>query len=267
MRFKKFLLLSMAAVLAASLCFSAFRSPYTPLLTAHRGNSALCPENTLAAFRSAVRQGAGCVELDVRRTADGVPVILHDENLLRTTGDSRNVGSVCWREVRRMDAGSWFSPAFSGERIPSLAEVLVWARASGIHLSVECKDPDPALVRRVVTLIRQSRMERRCLLASWDYETLRQSKFLCSGLSTVLLAERLPSDVTHLVCADGIGLPVESAAPAVSAQIHGCGKALHVWTVNTAEEVAAMLALHADNLITDDPALCTAVLAARSASE
>jgi glycerophosphoryl diester phosphodiesterase len=91
---------------------------------AHRGYSAVAPENTLPALAGAVLAGATLVEFDVRTTADGVPVVIHDRTVDRTTDGSGQVWDLMLDEVRALDAGSWFSPAFAGLRVPLLSEVL-----------------------------------------------------------------------------------------------------------------------------------------------
>jgi glycerophosphoryl diester phosphodiesterase len=91
---------------------------------AHRGYSAVAPENTLPALAAAVLAGATLVEFDVRTTTDGVPVVIHDRTVDRTTDGSGQVWDLMLDEVRALDAGSWFSPAFAGLRVPLLSEVL-----------------------------------------------------------------------------------------------------------------------------------------------
>jgi glycerophosphoryl diester phosphodiesterase len=91
---------------------------------AHRGYSAVAPENTLPALAAAVLAGATMIEFDVRTTADGVPVVIHDRTVDRTTGGAGNVWDLTVAQVRRLDAGSWFSPAFAGVAVPLLSEVL-----------------------------------------------------------------------------------------------------------------------------------------------
>jgi len=91
---------------------------------AHRGDLAVAPENTLPAIRSAVEKGAAMIEFDVRRTADGVLVVLHDRSVDRTTDGTGNVDEMTFDEVRALDAGTWFDPAFAGTQIPTLEEVL-----------------------------------------------------------------------------------------------------------------------------------------------
>ncbi len=91
---------------------------------AHRGASAWAPENTVAAFDAALEVNCRAIELDVRLTADGVPVVIHDETLDRTTNGSGRVASTPWLDVRRLDAGSWKHPRFAGTRVPMLEEAL-----------------------------------------------------------------------------------------------------------------------------------------------
>ena len=109
-----------------------------PRIVAHRGASHDAPENTLAAFRRAWQAGVECVELDVHLSRDGVPVIIHDSDTKRTTGKAGKVADQTLAELRALDAGSWKSPAFAGEKIPTLAEALATI-PSGRTMFVEIK--------------------------------------------------------------------------------------------------------------------------------
>src|SRR6056297_841327 len=92
---------------------------------AHRGASAVAPENTLAAFTAALQAGADGIELDVHLTRDGVPVVMHDETVDRTTNGSGRIRDLSHAEIDDLDAGSWFGPRWRGEKIPTLEKVLV----------------------------------------------------------------------------------------------------------------------------------------------
>jgi glycerophosphoryl diester phosphodiesterase len=110
-----------------------------PFLWAHRGASARAPENTLAAFFAAGEDGADGIELDIHLSRDGVPVVIHDDTLTRTTDGAGAVASFSCAELRRLDAGSWFADEFSGEGIPRLDDVL--ALFGGVlQLNLEVKD-------------------------------------------------------------------------------------------------------------------------------
>src|SRR5262245_34742321 len=110
-----------------------------PLRVAHRGASARAPENTLAAFREAIRLGADAIELDVQLSADGVPMVIHDLTVDRTTNGHGSVASFASRDLRRLDAGAWYSSRFRGERIPTLEEALECARGR-CGLNIEIKE-------------------------------------------------------------------------------------------------------------------------------
>jgi glycerophosphoryl diester phosphodiesterase len=127
-----------------------------PRLIAHRGASADAPENTLAALREAARQGAGWVEVDAVLTADGVPVVIHDDTLDRTTDGHGPVAAAEFAALRRRDAGSWFAPRFAGERVPTLAETIDLALELGLGLNVEIKPAaghEEATARAVAALV------------------------------------------------------------------------------------------------------------------
>src|SRR5262249_2835558 len=107
-------------------------------VTAQRGHARAAPENTLSAVRAAIASGADYAEVDVQQTADGVVVLLHDRDLKRVAGVSRRLDELSYDEVRRLDVGSWFSPAFAGERVPTLVEVIDLCRGR-IRLNIELK--------------------------------------------------------------------------------------------------------------------------------
>src|SRR5262249_20771464 len=107
-------------------------------VTAHRGHARAAPENTLSAMRKAIESGADYAEMDVQLTSDGKIVLLHDRDLKRVAGDSRRLDELSYDEVRQLDVGRWFDPAFSGERVPTLAEVINLCRGK-IRMNIELK--------------------------------------------------------------------------------------------------------------------------------
>lgn len=115
-------------------------SGYTlPRVIGHRGVAARAPENTLAGFVEAARLGVGWVELDVQLTADEVPVVFHDDGLERTTDGGGRLIETSLAALRRLDAGSWFAPAFAGQKVPTLAEALTTIAEAGLGLCLEIK--------------------------------------------------------------------------------------------------------------------------------
>ncbi len=141
---------------------------------AHRGASAYAPENTLAAFRTALDMGAKSLELDVRQTRDGRLVVIHDKNFKRVGGSRCAVRNLTWHEARLIDMGSWFHVRFKGERLPLLEEVLDLA-GPRTELFIELKAGSsryPGIERRVLRLLRRRGLGRRALLCSFDHRPL-----------------------------------------------------------------------------------------------
>src|SRR5205823_7284106 len=106
----------------------------------HRGAMGHRPENTLASFEYAVAHGADWIELDVHLTRDGALAVIHDEAVDRTTDGHGLVNDHTLAELKKLDAGTWFAPEFAGQRIPSLDEVLVWARERNTVVDIEIKN-------------------------------------------------------------------------------------------------------------------------------
>ncbi|MEU8231726.1 glycerophosphodiester phosphodiesterase family protein [Actinoplanes sp. NPDC048967] len=151
---------------------------------AHRGYSAVAPENTLPALAAGVRAGATLIEFDVRTTADGVPVVIHDRTVDRTTGGTGHVWELTLDEISALDAGSWFSPAYAGIRIPLLREVIGLLRphavgvtpdaAPPIELLLEIKPPaTPEQVKVILGQVTEAGLLDRTVVQSFDPEVVR----------------------------------------------------------------------------------------------
>ncbi len=110
-----------------------------PRVIAHRGANLVAPENTLAALYKAAEMGAKWVEFDVMLTSDRQAVVIHDFTLDRTTNGHGKVSNTSWQMIQRLDAGSWFSPAFAGEKVPSLEDYVKTAAELGLGMNVELK--------------------------------------------------------------------------------------------------------------------------------
>ena len=118
-------------------------------IVAHRGLDLYAPENTFASFALCAHLGFPYIELDVRTTADGVLVVMHDSTVDRTTDGTGRVDELTWDEISRLDAGSWYGPAFTGQRVPRLEDVVAWAKGKiGIYFDVKDAEPE-ALVALV----------------------------------------------------------------------------------------------------------------------
>jgi glycerophosphoryl diester phosphodiesterase len=146
------------------------------LTSAHRGHSTAAPENTLAALSAAWQAGATVAEIDLRMTADGELVLMHDQTLDRTTTGRGPVSQSSLAELKRLDGGSWFAPAFAGEPIPRFDEVLDWSRGK-IGLLVELKifpERDPRYIPRVIDIVRSLDGAGHAVVASFDHRVLAE---------------------------------------------------------------------------------------------
>jgi hypothetical protein len=132
-------------------------------VVAHRGETFGAPENTMAAFELAAARGADAIELDVQLSADGIPAVIHDRYLDRTTNGSGAVRSHTWAQLRRLDAGSWYDQRHGGQRIPSLGDVIEWARQTDIPLLAELKTHP---------FLRRSLVGAGCSLLSQSFDAL-----------------------------------------------------------------------------------------------
>jgi glycerophosphoryl diester phosphodiesterase len=224
-------------------------------ITAHRGHARAAPENTLSAMRKAIESRADYAEMDVQLTADGQVVLLHDRDLKRVADDSRRLDELTYDEVRKLDVGSWFDPAFSGERVPTLAEVIALCRGK-IRLNIELKffGPDRRLVPAVADIIREQDFESDCLITSLDYDALLEVKRHNPRLRTGLTVAYALGDVSRLEV-DALSVRADFLSDELLRAAHHHGREVHVWTVNDAGQMARLIKRGVDNIITSDPDL------------
>lgn len=150
------------------------------ILAAHRGDKLKCPENTMAAFRSALAMQVDMIETDIHMTADGEMIVMHDRNALRTTGVDRFVTDMTLEEVRQLDAGSWFGPEFVGTSVPTVREFLGWVKDTNLLVNWELKDyPQDvgeahafASADKLIALIEEYGMEDRSMVNSFSNRVL-----------------------------------------------------------------------------------------------
>lgn len=224
-------------------------------ITAHRGSSATAPENTIRAVEQAIADGADYAEIDVQQTADGVIVLLHDDDLARIAGVSRGIGEMTYGEVKDLDAGSWFSPRFAGERIPTLAEVIETAR-SRIRLNIELKSPGrhPGLVEGVVDLVRREAFQSQCVITSFDHAALATVKTRAPELVTgAIVGGQIDAALNYQT--DFLSLEQKLVTTDLLAAARRRGLLVHVWTVDDPNDMARLIDLGVDNIITNRPAV------------
>ena len=226
-----------------------------PLVIAHRGASGTSPENTLAAFRRAEALGAAMVELDVQLTRDGQVVVIHDLLLDRTTDGSGPVGDRSLEELRALDAGRWFAPAFAGERIPLLADVL---NAVSLAVNVEIKAPAAeGLEARALAVVEAAGALGRVVFSSFDPTALDRLRALSSDAVLAVLWEEDPIPMALRVAERAGARALHVRKDAATGEVLAAAREAHletrVWTVNALEEFAVFTARRADAVFTDFP--------------
>ena len=239
-----------------------------PMIVAHRAGAALGPENTLEALEQSIAAGADMAEVDVRLTRDGVPVLLHDSTLLRTTGVNEAVSQTSLEQVRKLDAGSWFDPDFAGEGVPTLEEALSTAQGR-IPLMLELKSGggEGRLVQAVVELVRSMKMEKECQLASSSTGILRLCGDFAPEIERILIASDVVPGLEAPVSVQGYSVDLRRTGAAAGLLAHRENRDLYIWTANSYSQLRRALALGPDGLITDDPLLARALLEGKAGEE
>lgn len=239
----------------------------TPLVIAHRGDSLHAPENTLAAFEAAVRQGADAIEFDVKLTRDEQVVVLHDQTVDRTTDGTGSLAELDLAALHELDAGSSFSADFRGEPIPTLEDLLE-AVGNRLYLNIELKNyatPFDDLVPKVAELVRRHALEGRVLFSSFLPRNLRSMRKLLPNVPRGLLTYR--GWLGSWGRAFGWRGDYSALHPCLTdldarlvARVHAAGKRVHVWTVNLEADIRRVIGLGVDGIITDELALTCRLL-------
>jgi glycerophosphoryl diester phosphodiesterase len=221
---------------------------------AHRGYSAVAPENTLPAFAAALRGGATIVEFDVRTTLDAVPVVIHDRTLERTTTGSGPVWEATYDDVRALDAGGWFSPAYAGVRVPTLAETIDLIAPADAELLLEIKPPaTPEQVKVILEQVASRGLLDRTIVQSFDPAVVAMVPAdWRRGLLRLDLSPETPALAASLgivFCNPPVGdflRETDTAAALITA-----GVEIMPWTANDPARWPALAAAGAAGLITD----------------
>ena len=234
------------------------------MVIAHRGSSAIAPENTLAAFQLAVDQEADAIELDVDLTHDGHIVVMHDDTIDRTTDGHGRVADLTLEEIRRADAGAWKSAEFKGARVPLLEEIFAEV-GQWLLINVEIKGMSlrgNGLEEKVAALIAKHDLIERVIVSSFNPFALRRVKHIDARLAcALLLAPDLPIYLRNAWLApliphlDARHPHYAQVNKAMVDQLHRQGLFVNVWTANQASVVHTMRQAGVDGIIGDDPML------------
>ncbi len=232
--------------------------PY-PRWVAHRGAGKLAPENTLAAFRLGAQHGYRMFECDAKLSADGVPFLLHDDTLERTSNGAGSAGALPWSDLRSLDAGRWHSATFAAEPLPTLAQLCAWARANGYLLDVEIKPStgaDEVTGRAVATACAEHWRDAEIppLLTSFKPLALEAARAAAPELPRGLLLNELWEgwlDVAQRLGCKAIIVKHTLADPALVARAHDARLRVGVYTPNDPPDVDRAQAAGVDLIVTD----------------
>lgn len=226
------------------------RSSKKPIIVAHRGWSGLAPENTMAAFRlAAADPRISWIELDVQLSKDGVPVVIHDYKLRRTTNTSGFVKDYTMEQLSRLDNGSWFSPQFHNERIPTLEQVLQELHGR-IKLNIELKTKDqlyPGLEQAVIKLVQAYSLEDDIVITSFDTGALKTTKRLAPSIRTGLITSNVPitiKDQLRMLETDLLSVDYRIADPQFVRNMIESGYDVMVWTVNEPKSMERLVTVN-----------------------
>ncbi len=246
-----------------------------PLIIAHRGASAVAPENTLAAFEKALDDGAEGIEFDVQLAKDGVPVVVHDENLSRLSGTENFVADLTVEELQKLDVGSWFNSAntrfandnFSNEIIPTLEELFDFLKSYKGLLYVELKCETKTaekLVRAVCEVIKQTNLLPQIVLKSFYLQTLTRAKEILPEIRTatlfspkimsVLRKRRHILDEAEKFRADEISIHYSLATKSLVEKARNRGLPTTIWTADNPLWVKRAQDFGINAIITNHPA-------------
>jgi len=238
-----------------------------PVIFAHRGASAHAPENTLAAFELALAQNADGIELDVKLSADEQVVVVHDPTVKRTTAYDGRVKDLSLGQLQTLDAGSFFSEKFRGEKIPTLEEVFeTIGNRSFINVELtNYNTPGDQLVEKVCMAVQKFGLQNRVMFSSFLASNLSKARGYLPEVPRGLLALNglMGAWARSFGFAFGKYQALHPHLKDVTSQqvqrVHRLNRRIHVWTVNKAEDMRRLFHWGVDAIFTDDPQLAVQV--------
>lgn len=259
--------LAFAALLSAAsglLLLSSVKTTDRVQVIGHRGAAGSRPENTIVSFRKAIEDKADWIELDVQETADGEVVVVHDSDFMKLAGVDLKVWDATMPALAGIDIGTWFSPAYSRERVPTLRAVLEEAKGKArVLIELKYYGHDKRLEERVVGIVESAGMTENVAVMSLNAAAVQKMKALRPHWRVGLLVSTAVGDLTRL----NVDFLAVNSRMATSNFIRGARKAgrdVYVWTVNDQLEMSRFISRGAVGLITDEPALARNVLASRA---
>jgi glycerophosphoryl diester phosphodiesterase len=225
---------------------------------AHRGCSGTYPENTLAAYRAAAKLPIDGVEIDVHLSKDEKMVVIHDEKINRTTNGKGYVKDMTLAELQTYDCGSWFSEEWSGERIPTLEEVLEVFQDTHHRLNIDIKSdifPYVGLVDKVINLVRKRGLLDRVIISSFNHEDV-QKVCLETDAASALLTSQIYVDIydyARVIGTKQLHISLPSAFRKMTTEALRKGSIVYVWTVNSLEYAQELQKIGVHGIFTNYP--------------
>jgi glycerophosphoryl diester phosphodiesterase len=220
-------------------------------IIAHRGGAGVAPENTMAAFKRGIADGADWLELDVQEDADGTVVVEHDRDFMRAAGASLEVWQATKEDLADLDIGSSFAPEFSDQRVPTLREVLELAKGkSGVFIELKYYGHDVSLEQKVVDLVEETGMTDHIVIMSLNYDGVRRTAALRPDWTYGLLNAVAIGDLTRLDV-NFLALTANATTVPMIRRSHKRGMKIYAWTIDDPVQMWVMMSRGVDGIITD----------------
>lgn len=253
-----------AAVIIGFSMFDDIQATDDLVVVAHRGAAGKAPENTMASIYLAIEDKADWVEIDVQESSDGHIVVMHDSDFMKLAKTDLKVWEGTAEQIQAIDVGSWFSPEFSDERVPLLADVLKASKGkASVVIELKYYGHDQQLEKRVVDIVEQMDMVDSTAIMSLKYEAIQKVRQLRPDWTIGLLSAKVLGKMSGLD-ADFLAVNTAMAKPTFIRTNQQAGKKVFVWTINDRMTMFNMMTLGVDGIITDEPARARQVMAERA---
>ncbi|GIN56248.1 glycerophosphodiester phosphodiesterase [Lederbergia ruris] len=226
---------------------------------AHRGSSGTHPENTITAFKEAVRLGVDGIELDIQLTKDGELVVIHDYTLDRTTDGTGKILDYTVEELKAFDAGSKFSPEFAGETIPTFREVLALLQDTNIELNIEIKKPvkeDTGIEEKMIQELEKYQYSNRSIISSFNHDSLKRVISINKDLECAILYMKKfenPWEYAAEIGAKALHTYRPETDREMVTEAQHKGFPVRVFTINKAEDMTKFFETKVAAIFTDYP--------------
>lgn len=231
----------------------------TTKIIAHRGASKYAPENTMPAFELAYKMKADGIETDIQLTKDNIPVLIHDEQINRTTNGKGYIKDFTFDQLKQLDAGSWFSSEFSGTSIISLDEFLQWAKDKLLNLNIELKNNKidyRHLESIVYEMIDYYQLLNRTILSSFNPNSIKRMRRFANGVNVSFLTSRRNKNLVEYakdIGATGIHIKYRVFHRLLARQCQQANLELRVFTINKISRMKKCFNYNCDGIFTDVP--------------